>query len=661
MTLSIFDVNTTFASRYRLKELLGKGGMGSVYLAVDTILGDEELAIKILNESLTNEEKYQKRFLREIQLTRKITHPNIVRTFDVGKSAQYIYFTMEYLQGESLKDILERGPVPCDTVVTYLKDITKALSAIHEAGIIHRDLKPANVIVSNKKEIKLTDFGLARYGDSDITKHDEVVGSLQYISTELWLGRDFDARADLYSLGVLTYELLTGVVPFDGDTPHDIMRKHIESKPVKPSMIVEGIPEWLEKLTLRMLSKEPKMRPSSAQELLILISEERAEEEFPLYHYGTTPTVFEREPHVLSKQNQQQEINNEISKHSGEDVLLQNGNDHTVNPLIDIIDRRHSGEVRVSKSILANVNERTSYPQMRKGKEDSLFEVLNENIVLKILFIAPIYVLTLFIGIRFASQFFLCGKYLQQEIHLARFWEYIPITLYIFLLNSAIISSTVYFIFLIFHEQQKCIKVWIKFFGVILAGSLFFILQNTILLYQNSLYINTNKFLLTKDQYLSGIYTSLMNSYEIIFLNPIGSQFEPVQGFMSPVLVKMQTAELFPGFGYLCTFMLFLYLIVIEIREKFFCIKLKERQLIMDIACTTSFFVLLFTVHSITKSLFESTGINNQLSLNIAGIAIEMPLYQIFLGYLSWAAIFIYVKKFANFFKHRFSATKVEV
>lgn len=267
----ILEEEKLFAGRYLVKRLLGSGGMGKVYLVEDTILGNESITLKILHPHFSEDEKHTKRFLREVQLTRKVTHPNVVRTFDVGTHEQRLFFTMEYVEGVTLKEKL--GPEKTDPLeaARILIEISKGLSAIHAAGIIHRDLKPGNVILNNLGIPKITDFGVARPGMSDLTGHDEIIGSIPYMAPEIWLGREIGITADFYALGMLAYELLTELLPFSAETPAEMMCKHLETNPIPPSELVENVPAWLDSLVLCMLAKEPSQRPQSAEEIVAVL------------------------------------------------------------------------------------------------------------------------------------------------------------------------------------------------------------------------------------------------------------------------------------------------------------------------------------------------------------------------------------------------------
>jgi len=256
-----------FAGRYVIERLIGFGGMGEVYLALDSLLENERVALKIIHADLSTEEKNIKRFQREIQLTRKIAHQNIARTYDAGIAENRFYFSMEYLEGTVLSELLGSDPLPATEVCNIIKQVCAGLSAIHKAGVIHRDLKPGNLIIAKDGHVKIMDFGIARPGNSSLTKTTEVLGSAPYMAPELWTGNELGSASDFYALGVLFYELLTGVLPLDGETAAELMFKHLEVNPPAPSSIIENIPTVLDAIVLKLLSKASSERYQSADDI----------------------------------------------------------------------------------------------------------------------------------------------------------------------------------------------------------------------------------------------------------------------------------------------------------------------------------------------------------------------------------------------------------
>jgi serine/threonine-protein kinase len=260
-------IGTLFDGRYQILRKLGAGGMADVYLAEDQELG-RRVAIKILNDRHANDEQFVERFRREAKNAAALSHPNIVSIYDRGEAEGTYYIAMEYLDGRSLKElILSRGDAPIAVVVEYARQILSALRFAHRHGIVHRDIKPHNVLVDSEGRVKVTDFGIARAGTSQMTEAGSIVGTAQYLSPEQARGADVDQRSDLYSLGVLMYELLTGEVPFSGDTPVEIAMKHLSQTPAPPSTKRHDVPRELDMVVMRALAKDPEDRYQSADEM----------------------------------------------------------------------------------------------------------------------------------------------------------------------------------------------------------------------------------------------------------------------------------------------------------------------------------------------------------------------------------------------------------
>lgn len=264
---SSLKAGSLFAERYAIEKLIGMGGMGEVYLALDTLLNNEPIALKIIHSELSNDEKNVKRFLREAQLTRKVSHENIARTFDASVYDGRFYFSLEFLDGTVLSELLKTGTVPFYEASRIMQQVCDGLEVIHKAGIVHRDLKPSNLILVRNGVVKITDFGIARPGNSDLTKSSEVLGSAPYMAPELWTGTEVGAASDMYALGVLFYEMLTGVLPLDGDTAAELMFKHLEVTPTRPSSIEKSVPVWVDDIVLKLLNKKTGDRFASAREL----------------------------------------------------------------------------------------------------------------------------------------------------------------------------------------------------------------------------------------------------------------------------------------------------------------------------------------------------------------------------------------------------------
>ncbi|MFF3783090.1 protein kinase [Streptomyces sp. NPDC001933] len=262
--------------RYQLRDLLGEGGMASVYLAYDTAL-DRQVAIKTLHTELGREQSFRERFRREAQAVAKLQHTNIVSVFDTGEDelggALMPYIVMEYVEGQPLGSVLQadiqnHGAMPADRALKVTADVLAALDTSHEMGLVHRDIKPGNVMVTKRGIVKVMDFGIARAMQSGVTSMTQtgmVVGTPQYLSPEQALGRGVDARSDLYSVGIMLFQLLTGRIPFDADSPLAIAYAHVQEEPVAPSTINRAVTPAMDALVARALKKNPNERfPSAA-------------------------------------------------------------------------------------------------------------------------------------------------------------------------------------------------------------------------------------------------------------------------------------------------------------------------------------------------------------------------------------------------------------
>ena len=255
---------TLFAGRYRISRKLGGGGMADVYLAEDQELG-RRVAIKILHSRYANDEQFVERFRREATHAAGLSHPNIVSIFDRGEADGSYFIVMEYVEGRTLKELIRsRGPCPVPVAIAYERQLLSALRYAHRNGVVHRDIKPHNVIVDPEGVVKVTDFGIARAGASQMTEEGAIIGTAQYLSPEQARGAPVDQTSDLYSAGIVLYELLTGEVPFTGDSPVEIAMKHLTEVPPRPSALRPEIPEDLDLVVVHAMAKEPADRYQSA-------------------------------------------------------------------------------------------------------------------------------------------------------------------------------------------------------------------------------------------------------------------------------------------------------------------------------------------------------------------------------------------------------------
>ncbi|GGW53775.1 serine/threonine-protein kinase PksC [Streptomyces galilaeus] len=257
--------------RYQLRDLLGEGGMASVHLAYDSVL-DRQVAVKTLHTELGREQAFRERFRREAQAVAKLTHTNIVSVFDTGEDdvdgLTTPYIVMEYIEGRPLGSVLDedvrgQGAMPADKALKITADVLAALEISHEMGLVHRDIKPGNVMMTKRGVVKVMDFGIARAMQSGVTSMTQtgmVVGTPQYLSPEQALGRAVDARSDLYSVGIMLFQLVTGRLPFDADSPLAIAYAHVQEEPVAPSSINRALPPAVDALVARALKKNPNER-----------------------------------------------------------------------------------------------------------------------------------------------------------------------------------------------------------------------------------------------------------------------------------------------------------------------------------------------------------------------------------------------------------------
>lgn len=283
-------IGKSINGRYKILELIGGGGMSNVYLAHDIIL-DRDIAIKILRYDFSNEEELRRRFQREALSTTSLAHPNIVNIFDVGEEGSLHYLVMEYVPGKTLKEyIIEHSPVEPEQAVKIMKQLTSALAHAHQNQIVHRDIKPQNILMDAEGNVKITDFGIAMaLSATSYTQTNSVLGTVHYLSPEQARGGAANKKSDIYSLGIVMFELLTGRLPFSGESAVSIALKHLQTETPSLREMVPTIPQSLENVVLKATAKNPQHRYQSANEMeedlsTVLLPERLNEPKFTVPH-----------------------------------------------------------------------------------------------------------------------------------------------------------------------------------------------------------------------------------------------------------------------------------------------------------------------------------------------------------------------------------------
>ena len=288
-------LGTTLDDRYEILEVIGTGGMAVVYKAVDQRL-NRFVAVKILRDELARDEEFRARFQIEAQAVAMLSHPNIVSVYDVSHTEDVEYIVMELIEGVTLMQYMQkRGALGWKEALHFSVQITKALEHAHDKGIVHRDIKPQNIMILRDGTIKVADFGIAALESTQEQRSDQTVGSVHYIAPEQARGETPDTRSDIYSLGVVMYEMLTGRRPYDGDTAEKIALQHIAGNPTPPSQFNPDIPEELERITLKAMEADINRRYQAATELLTDLEDFRQQQAAAAARAGVSQEITEED------------------------------------------------------------------------------------------------------------------------------------------------------------------------------------------------------------------------------------------------------------------------------------------------------------------------------------------------------------------------------
>jgi len=324
-------VKLALAGKYEIIRQIGKGGMATVYEAVQKNL-NRKVALKVIHLNLIHDEEFLERFHREAQLAASLTHHNIVTIYDEGQENGVHFIAMEYLEGEDLHHLIrEKGKLTVKETIEYISPIAEALDYAHSERLIHRDIKSSNIIITIKGRPVLTDFGIAHAATgTKLTQTGTVMGTPEYMSPEQAEGKEVDNRSDLYSLGVVMYECLTGSVPFKGDNPITVIRKILDEKPIDIKEIIRDVPDWLNEIVIKLLSKNKAERYSTGKELSQSISAGEAgkvqtskdSDKTHKINLKETPKITERKSPVKKEEQRKKKISPLIYALSGSLMIL---------------------------------------------------------------------------------------------------------------------------------------------------------------------------------------------------------------------------------------------------------------------------------------------------------------------------------------------------
>ena len=265
---SEFSPGAVFARKYRIIEVLGQGGMGRVFKVFDREV-EESIALKVIKSEIAADKNIIRRFRNELKVARRISHKNVCRMFDLNREGDTYFITMEYVSGEDLKSSLRRtGFLGVRKAVLIMRQVCEGLAEAHRKGIVHRDLKPQNIMIDKEGNARIMDFGIARTIEAKgLTNSGGLVGTPEYMSPEQVEGKEVDSRSDIYSLGTILYELVTGRVPFEGNTPMSVALKHVTAAPLEPRKLNGQIPEAISRVILKCMAKERTDRFQTVEDL----------------------------------------------------------------------------------------------------------------------------------------------------------------------------------------------------------------------------------------------------------------------------------------------------------------------------------------------------------------------------------------------------------
>ncbi|EEG26501.1 protein kinase domain-containing protein, partial [Corynebacterium matruchotii] len=280
MQLNLGDL---LEGRYRIEAPIARGGMSTVYRCVDTRLG-RNVAAKVMHEEYAGDPIFAQRFRREARSMAHLSHPNLVGVYDFNSDGDHVFLIMELITGGTLRELLaERGAMPDYAASAVMRSVLTGLAAVHNAGMVHRDLKPDNILIDGNHQVKLSDFGLVRAASASQGKSNQIVGTVAYLSPEQVSGDDITTASDVYSAGIVLFELLTGTTPFNGDTPLKHAYARLDADVPKPSSRIDGVPKLMDELVATATARDPKDRFKNADEFLTALGDVASELQFPAF------------------------------------------------------------------------------------------------------------------------------------------------------------------------------------------------------------------------------------------------------------------------------------------------------------------------------------------------------------------------------------------